>query len=589
MRIKYIDGIRLHKAVQAGINHVITRKDYLNKINVFPVPDGDTGTNMAYTLSKIAEETKLKNQKSIFKMAEAISDASLNGARGNSGSILAQFFVGFSEGIGSYKKLTPKRFSKAIETAKEYSYDALSDPKEGTILSVIKDWSNSIKNIHKKHDDFIEIFDYAYEEAKKSLNRTPEQLAILKKSGVVDAGAQGFIDFLKGIKIFIKKGTFNQIDNYEISESDEQFETEISDEYRFCTECLLSGENIDRAKLKKQLMNLGTSIVLAGSKKKAKIHIHTNEPQAIFTLCSEYGSISGEKADDMLKQQNTIHGSHEEIAIVVDSGCDLPEEIIENYNIHMVPLRFNFGNEHHVDKVTITSDEFWSELQTNPNHPQTSQPSPGDFQRQYQFLTGHYKSAISIHLPAAVSGTLQSAELASRKNKKLPIDLIDSRNGSIGIGLIAISAAEAIKEGSNKEETLKIIKRAINNTIVYIGLNTLDYVVKGGRVSPGKKKIADLLQINPILTFKEDGVKAIGKTFGSKNKIEKFMKFVSSKLPSKRFRIGIAHGNAPEIEEKAIKHFKSLGASQVISTKLGPALAAHAGPKSLVIAVQILN
>ena len=589
MRIKYIDGIRLHKAVQAGINHVITRKDYLNKINVFPVPDGDTGTNMAYTLSKIAEETKLKNQKSIFKMAEAISDASLNGARGNSGSILAQFFVGFSEGIGSYKKLTPKRFSKAIETAKEYSYDALSDPKEGTILSVIKDWSNSIKNIHKKHDDFIEIFDYAYEEAKKSLNRTPEQLAILKKSGVVDAGAQGFIDFLKGIKIFIKKGTFNQIDNYEISESDEQFETEISDEYRFCTECLLSGENIDRAKLKKQLMNLGTSIVLAGSKKKAKIHIHTNEPQAIFTLCSEYGSISGEKADDMLKQQNTIHGSHEEIAIVVDSGCDLPEEIIENYNIHMVPLRFNFGNEHHVDKVTITSDEFWSELQTNPNHPQTSQPSPGDFQRQYQFLTGHYKSAFSIHLPAAVSGTLQSAELASRKNKKLPIDLIDSRNGSIGIGLIAISAAEAIKEGSNKEETLKIIKRAINNTIVYIGLNTLDYVVKGGRVSPGKKKIADLLQINPILTFKEDGVKAIGKTFGSKNKIEKFMKFVSSKLPSKRFRIGIAHGNAPEIEEKAIKHFKSLGASQVISTKLGPALAAHAGPKSLVIAVQILN
>ncbi len=587
--IKYIDGPRLHKAVQAGINHVITRRDYLNKINVFPVPDGDTGTNMAYTLSKISEETKLKNKKSIYKMAEAISDASLNGARGNSGSILAQFFVGFSEGIGSYKRLTPKRFSKAIQTAKEYSYDALSDPKEGTILSVIKDWSNSIKNIHEKHDDFIIIFDYAYEEAKKSLKKTPEQLEILKKSGVVDAGAQGFIDFLKGIKIFIKEGTFNQIKDYKISEPDEQFETEISDEYRFCTECLLSGENIDRSKLKKQLMNLGTSIVLAGSKKKAKIHIHTNEPQAIFTLCSEYGSISGEKADDMLKQQNTIHGSHDEIAIVVDSGCDLPDEIIEKYNIHMVPLRFSFGDEHHVDKVTITSDEFWNELETNPNHPQTSQPSPGDFQRQYQFLTDHYKSAISIHLPAAVSGTLQSADLASKKNKKLPINLIDSKNGSIGIGLIAISAAEAIVEGASREQTLKTIEQAIKNTIVYIGLNTLDYVVRGGRVSPGKKKIADFFRINPILTFKEDGVKAIGKTFGTKNKIEKFMKFVSSQLPSKPFRIGIAHGNAPEIEKKAIKHFKSFGAKQVISTKLGPALAAHAGPKSLVIAVQILN
>ena len=589
MKIKYIDGPRLHKAVQAGIYHVITRKDYLNKINVFPVPDGDTGTNMAYTLSKIAEETKLINQKSIYKMAEAISDASLNGARGNSGSILAQFFVGFSEGTGSYKKLTPKRFSRAIQIAKEYSYDALSEPKEGTILSVIKDWSNSIDKIQSKNNDFIKIFDYAYEEAKKSLEKTPEQLSILKKSGVVDAGAQGFIDFLKGIKVFIKKGTFDQIENLKISETKEEFEAEISDKYRYCTECLLAGENIDRPKLKKQLMNLGNSIVLAGSKKKAKIHIHTNEPQAIFTLCSEYGTISGEKADDMLKQQNTIHGTHEQIALVVDSGCDLPENIIEKNNIHMVPLRFNFGDDHHVDKVTITSDEFWNELQNNPNHPQTSQPSPGDFQRQYQFLTGHYKNAISIHLPAAVSGTLQSAKLAAKNNKELPIDLIDSKNGSIGIGLIAISAAEAIKKGLNKSDILKEIDTAIDNTIVYIGLNTLEYVVRGGRVSPNKKKFADLFQINPILTFKEDGVKAIGKTFGSKNKIEKFMKFVSSKLPSKNFRIGIAHGNAPEIEEKAIKHFKSLGAKQVISTKLGPALAAHAGPKSLVIAVQILE
>ena len=131
MQIKYIDGIRLQKAVHAGINHVINRKDYLNKINVFPVPDGDTGTNMAYTLSTIANEIKSTSQKPISKMAEAISDASLNGARGNSGSILAQFFVGFSEGSESYNKLNPKRFSKAIQIAKEYSYDALSEPKEG--------------------------------------------------------------------------------------------------------------------------------------------------------------------------------------------------------------------------------------------------------------------------------------------------------------------------------------------------------------------------------------------------------------------------------------------------------------------------
>ena len=131
----------------------------------------------------------------------------------------------------------------------------------------------------------------------------------------------------------------------------------------------------------------------------SKVHIHTNEPQSIFTLCSEYGAITGEKADDMLKQQNTAHGKHGETAIIVDSGCDLPEDIIEKFNIHMVPLRFNFGDDHHVDKVTITSDEFWNELQTNPNHPQHLNQLRR-FSEAIQFLIGHYKNAISIHLPA---------------------------------------------------------------------------------------------------------------------------------------------------------------------------------------------
>jgi len=589
MQIKYIDGPRLHRAIQAGVNHVITRKDYLNKINVFPVPDGDTGTNMAFTLATISEETKSNNNKRVSKVADAIADASLNGARGNSGSILAQFFVGFADGVGRFKKLTPKRFSDAIKTAKHYSYDALSEPKEGTILSVISDWADSVKNIHEKHDDFVKILDFAFEQAKESLRKTPEKLAVLKKSGVVDAGAQGFVDFLEGIKHFIEKGVVDHVDTSTIAEPVENFEVDMTDDYRFCTECLVAGDEIDRIKLKEQLMNLGSSIVLAGSKKKAKIHIHTNDPQAIFTLCHEYGLVTGEKADDMLKQQKDAHGSHEDIAVVVDSGCDLPEDILEEYNIHMVPVRLNFGDEHHVDKVTITSEEFWHQLKTNPIHPQTSQPTQGDFRRQYQFLTGHYKNAISIHIPATVSGTMQSATLASEDAEDLPIDLVDSQNGSVGIGLIALRAAEAVHKKLPKDEILKIVNQAVENTTVYIGLETLDFVVKGGRVSASKKKVANLLRINPILSFAKNGINPIGKTFGTKNKAEKLVKFVSSKIPDGPFRVGLAHGNAPEIAEKAKVHFDSLGAEKVITTEIGPALGVHAGPKSLVIAIQSLK
>lgn len=589
MKIRYIDGPRLHRAVRAGINHVITRKDYLNKINVFPVPDGDTGTNMAFTLATISEETKTKKNKNISKVADAIADASLNGARGNSGSILAQFFVGFADGVSDFKRITPKRFCNAIKKAQHYAYDALSDPKEGTILSVITDWADSVKNIHERHDDFVQILDFALAQANESLKKTPEKLAILKKSGVVDAGAQGFVDFLEGIKHFIDHGEVDDVDTSSIAEPVDTYEVEILDEFRYCTECLISGENINRIKLKEQLMKLGSSIVLAGSKHKAKIHIHTNDPQKVFTLSNEFGVVSGEKADDMLKQQKDAHGSHDDIAIVVDSGCDLPENLIEEYNIHVVPVRLNFGDEHHVDKVTITSEEFWHQLEHNEHHPQTSQPTQGDFRRQYQFLTGHYKQAISLHLPASLSGTMQSALVASEDNPDLPVNVIDSKNGSVAIGLIALRAAEAIKKGWDIDQVLALINELVEKTTVYIGLDSLENVVKGGRVSKKKKQIADLLRINPILSFSKDGINTIGKTFGSSNKAEKLIKFVTKQLPQGPFRIGIAHGNAPDLAEKAKQHFEKLDADKIILTDLGPALGVHAGPRSLVISIQSIQ
>ena len=146
--------------------------------------------------------------------------------------------------------------------------------------------------------------------------------------------------------------------------------------------CIILGEDIPRRLLQERLMDLGDSIVLAGTKVKAKVHIHSDDPHKVFTLCKEYGSIHGEKTDDMIKQQSDAHSAHSSTAIIVDSGCDLPEEVIDNMNIHVIPVRLNFGNTHYVDKVSLTSDEFWSELKINPNHPQTSQPSPGDFRRR---------------------------------------------------------------------------------------------------------------------------------------------------------------------------------------------------------------
>ncbi|MBT4317492.1 MAG: DegV family EDD domain-containing protein [Candidatus Marinimicrobia bacterium] len=590
MAIEYIDGIRLYRSITAGLRRVVSRQEYLNKINVFPVPDGDTGTNMAYTLTSIEDGIQNNAYSDIKKMSMKIADSALDGARGNSGAILAQFFVGFADGIKDVKKLNSAEFSQAIAHAKNYSYDALTKPREGTILSVIGGWSESLETSSKISNDFLSILSTGLIAAQKALDNTPNQLEVLAKAGVLDAGAQGFVDMLSGIQEFIESGSITEAE-LKIVEELEEVAITTNEKFRYCTECIILGENIPRRLLQERLMDLGNSIVLAGTKIKAKVHIHSDDPHSVFSLCKEYGSIKGEKTDDMIKQQADAHSSHSSTAIIVDSGCDLPDELIDNMNIHVIPVRLNFGDTHYVDKVSLTSDEFWKELEKNPMHPQTSQPSPGDFRRQYQFLSSHYESAVSIHLPEALSGTYQSALTAARSLSSFPVNILDSFSGSIGTGLIAMRTAEAIIEGKNLDEINIIAKQAIENTQLYVGLNTLDNIVKGGRISPTVKKIANFFKINPYLAFKKEGLKPVGLSFGNKNKSKKFRKFVENKIPqNKKVRVGISHAQMNTFVDDWRKDLiRKFGDDNVIITDVGPALGVHAGPKVLCFAIQILN
>ena len=257
----------------------------------------------------------------------------------------------------------------------------------------------------------------------------------------------------------------------------------------------------------------------------------------------------------------------------------------------MVPVRLNFGQDHYVDKITISSEEFWKELKSNPTHPQTSQPTPGDFLRKYQLLSSHYKKAISIHIPEQLSGTFQSASNAASQMNSFPISVIDSRNASIGIGLIAIQVAEAVENGMQYDKLLNQVETAIRNTKVFVGLTTLEYVVRGGRVPASKKKIADLLHINPILSLSDSGIKAVGKSFGKKNILPKFKKFVEKSIDwNKPCRIGIAHTNNEEVAQRWGEKFgRRIGDENIFISEVGPAVGVHSGPEGMVIAVQTLE
>ena len=592
-KINYLNGIRLHRAIVAGIRKVVSHQDYLNKINIFPVPDGDTGTNMAFTLTAILDASYNRVNSRVDDMLAMVADAALDGARGNSGAILAQFFQGLSDGASGVSQFDPLTFSNAVQTGSEYAREALSEPVEGTILTVITDFSNKLRElIEAGIEDFEQILAKGTEEAQRSLRNTPNLMIVLKKAGVVDAGAQGFVDFLEGIHEFIRTGSLRKFENdlpeLTVIEA-EIIAHDLTDRtWQFCTECLIKGDAINHKELRKSLMDEGGSMVLAGSKIKAKVHIHTNFPAKIFSICEEYGIVSGQKADDMFQQQESAQNSKMgKIAIVTDSGADFNTD---EFDVHVVPVRYSFGEKGYIDKVSQTISEFYEELATNPVHPQTSQPVPGDFRRQYQFLTTHYKSIISVHIPNSVSGTMQSAQTAVKRLPGSSVTVLDSLNISVGQGLIVAHAARMVKAGKRHDEIVKGVNHARDITKVFCCIKDLSYGVRGGRVPSSVKVIADLLRISPILTTSSNGkLEKAGAVLGKKNLGKKMVKYMKKKHEvSKSYRISVGHCNCPEEGQALIdglkNAFNKLASIELL--EVGGALGVHTGPGSLVVGIQ---
>jgi len=250
----------------AGAKRIFDRQEYLNKINVFPIPDADTGTNMASTLSAIVDSISNQTSNSINNITTKVADSALLGAQGNSGVIFAQFFYGLSMGIADDVKISTEKFGNAVLTAISSAHDALSHPLEGTIISVIKDWGESVYNNRKTTRDFVELLNNSLKAARISLEETRTKLEIMRKANVVDAGAQGFVDFIEGVIHFISKGKIGELQKYQTPDLKEISHPDLSLEeikYRYCTECLIQGDHINIKDLRQKIEEYGDSVVLA--------------------------------------------------------------------------------------------------------------------------------------------------------------------------------------------------------------------------------------------------------------------------------------------------------------------------------------
>ncbi|MDD5265297.1 MAG: DegV family protein [Candidatus Bipolaricaulis sp.] len=584
----------LRQCVIAGAERVIASRDALNRINVFPVPDGDTGTNLAATMRAVLEGLR-QPLSSIDAVGKTVALSALSGAQGNSGVILAQFFQGLREGMAGCAQLTVDRFARAVRHAAERAREALAQPREGTILTVMTAVAEHLASCRDRVADFRVLLDEGLGVARRSLAETQHQLAVLRKAGVVDAGALGFVRFLEGIRDHLWHEDRDDAglpdDAFVPDVLPSRVESEPVD-FRYCAEAVVLSADAERVQVQKVLAELGDSVVVAGSAEEIHAHVHSNVPALVFEALEQFGTLEHRKVDDMWRALPTgdPYGTRSGVALVTDSVCDLPTAVLTAGRVQVVPLRVAFGDETLLDRVDITPRQFYERLQVDPAFPTTSQPSPADFLATYRHLAGRFDAILSVHLSADVSGTYRCAEVAARQvaaETGVPIRVVDSRSASAAEGLVVWATLQAIQANLSLEGCARVAAASAAASDTYVYVPTVRYFVRGGRLSPLQGRVASILRILPVLTIRAGRVVSAGKRVGVRSARRRALNLALRRAASmERPIFAVSHSNAPDlVQHYKLALHKRFPASDVLTADAAPALGSHAGPGGATIAV----
>jgi len=592
MRIQYLDGVRLRRALVAGCDFVQQRRAELNRINVFPVPDGDTGTNLALTASAIADHLRSLDETRLDRVAGEAADAAILGARGNCGMILSHFLLGFAEAIRAHERVDAERFARAMTAAVEHVYRSLERPVEGTIITVMREVAEEAAA--GRTTDFADLLELLLVRARDACARTPELLPALRSAGVVDAGALGFVHLLEGMGAYVHGDPFTTLDATapyaDVPAAAAQVEYPAQNEiFRFCTEALVRGDALPESDTARAwLRERGDSLIVIRGADVLKVHIHTDDPDDVFDYLRTLGTLVTHKAEDMQVQHAAVEraaSAHVQLArrpisIVADSGCDLPDEVVRAHGIHVVPLMIVFEHEALRDRVDIDADTFLERLRRG-EHPTTSQPAPKAFIDAYRAAAGDGETVLAVVLSSTLSGTFGSAEAAAKRIEDAPLVLHDSLAASMLQGLLVLKAAELAELGRDAHDIARELTRIRAQSGMLFTVDVFDNLLKSGRVGRGQVMIAGLLDIRPILEIGHDGsVHPIAKVRGRAHVPDRMLQTLRARIPRdpKRLRFAIVHVGC---EEKAASFAGMLrdewGNRDVIITRASPVLATHLG------------
>lgn len=321
--MKILDISKFKEMLIGGATLLEINKDYVDSLNVFPVPDGDTGTNMSKTLTSAVSEVDSKDYDNFEDLLTDFSKGALKGARGNSGVILSQIVKGISKSLSKAKTINTKAFAKALQNATDVAYSAVSKPKEGTILTVIRYIAEKSSTLANKNSSFIAFFDAIIEKGEEILSKTPDMLPVLKKAGVVDAGGKGLIFVFQGFNNVLKGVPMERVahdDENSLEDAMDNFSADIHDleniKFAYCTEYFIinlknktTEEDIE--KLRDKLMAIGDSVIAIGDLSMVKVHVHTNQPNKALQYALSLGELDRIKIENMLEQNRALIKKHE--------------------------------------------------------------------------------------------------------------------------------------------------------------------------------------------------------------------------------------------------------------------------------------
>ena len=597
MSVNHLDGAGLRGALIQANEYVQRHRADLNRINVFPVPDGDTGTNLALTVAAVADRLRASGEGSVGVVARSAAEAGILGARGNCGMILSHFLLGFSEAVGEKPRLSVPEFGAALKSATEHVYRALEKPVEGTMITIMSAISDEAQRLNH-HSDFVVLFERLLIRAREALASTPDLLPVLKKAGVVDAGAKGFVHLLEGISSFVAGDPLAPL------EEDPEFGAEPAfaaaaaeypqenERFRFCTEALVRGPAIPAQEaVKAVLRERGDSLVVIRSENLLKIHIHTDEPEEVFDYLRTLGELATHKAEDM-QAQHAVAGraaasghmtlTRRPISVVSDTACDLPDEVVRAHGIHLVPLNLIFDTKAYRDRFDVSPEDFNQRLREGA-HPSTSQPAPAAFMEGFRRAGEEGEEVVAVLLSSALSGTYASAQAAlkQREDGAAPVRVFDSLGGSLLQGLLTIKASELGEQGWDAERIVAELARVRSKSGFFIVLDTFERALASGRVGRGRAWLGSLLDIKPVLDIDGTGkLIPIDKVRGRKSMLPKMMEILEKKVPagSKKIRFGVMHVACPEIVDEVVPEIrKRYGTVDIVTAPGTPIIATHAG------------